>query len=84
MTDKGFPSPGLENRTKYIREESETGDNEDKDDDNLNSIDNYADRADKDYEEGGQGFDKVNTQGEEKEDETPEGDAADKEPPAKA
>jgi hypothetical protein len=84
MTDEGFPSPGLENRTKRIREESETGDDEDEDDDNLDSIDDYADRADKDYEEGGQGFDEVDTQGEEKEDETPEGDAADEEPPAKA
>ena len=84
MTDEGFPSLGLENRTKRIREESETGDDEDEDDDNLDSIDDYADRADKDYEKGGQGFDEVDTQGEEKENETPEGDAANKEPPTKA
>jgi hypothetical protein len=57
MTDKGFPSLGLENRTKRIREESKTDNNND----NINDINNYTDRADKDYEERGQGFKEVNT-----------------------
>jgi hypothetical protein len=81
MTDVGFPSPGLENRAKRIREESGTGDDETDDGENVNDIDDYADRADKDYEEGGQGFEEVDTQ--EEEEETAEEDAANKGPPAK-
>jgi hypothetical protein len=78
----GFPSPGLENRTKRIREDSETDIDRSDNNDNVNDIDNYADRADKDYEERGQGFEEVDTQ-EEEEEETPEEDTDNKGPPAK-
>ena len=82
MTDVGFPSPGLENRTKRIREESETDVNRDNNNNNIDDINDFADRADKDYEERGQGFKEVNTQ-EEEEGGAPEGNTDNKGPPAK-